>query len=272
MVPNRTISIPADVAARPRGGGFTLVELLTVIAIVAILVALLMPSLDRARELTRRGICAVNLKNLGNALGSYAASNERKLPMVGAWVNNAMMMYVMYEFNSGYGDAAGFNSLGILGRDNYFSLHSDLPFCPSVQPEEWLANSHGSRNHGNCLPWNGGGSFSPQPLLPGDEAKYGWVNKRSAYLRRTLGETSRTQCKGIDLLGRQAFLADVFNSWGHVSSRHVEGICVWYGSGNTRWVPVSDETVWPDGSYASGHETMRYMWEYLDDPSQPLPN
>ncbi|MBW8038782.1 MAG: type II secretion system protein [Planctomycetes bacterium] len=55
--------------------GFTLVELLVVIAIIALLMSILMPALNRARELGRRSVCLGNLKQLALAWVMYADEN-----------------------------------------------------------------------------------------------------------------------------------------------------------------------------------------------------
>lgn len=63
-----------------RRKGFTLVELLVVIGIIALLISILLPSLNRARESARRVQCLSNLKQLSNAVLSFANENKGYLP------------------------------------------------------------------------------------------------------------------------------------------------------------------------------------------------
>jgi prepilin-type N-terminal cleavage/methylation domain-containing protein/prepilin-type processing-associated H-X9-DG protein len=60
-------------------GGFTLIELLVVIAIIAVLAAILIPVLSRAREKARQTTCLSNLKQIGMAFLQYVQDNDESL-------------------------------------------------------------------------------------------------------------------------------------------------------------------------------------------------
>jgi len=66
-------------AIRPSGRGFTLVELLVVIAIIGVLVALLLPAVQAAREAARRSQCQSNLRQLALGILNYE-STKKSLP------------------------------------------------------------------------------------------------------------------------------------------------------------------------------------------------
>ena len=68
-------------ATGPRGSqeAFTLIELLVVIAIIAVLMSILMPALNRAREQGRRAVCLSHLKTLTLGWMMYADENDDRI-------------------------------------------------------------------------------------------------------------------------------------------------------------------------------------------------
>lgn len=84
--------------------GFTLVELLVVIGVIAVLISLLLPALSRARESARSVHCRNNLKQIGLCITMYRNDNRDILPAREASWNSARWQwavsnYLRYEFD-----------------------------------------------------------------------------------------------------------------------------------------------------------------------------
>ena len=68
--------------------GFTLVELLVVVGIIAVLLALLLPAMNRAREQARGVTCASNLRQIGMGMVMYVNDNKQTFPFHADWARH----------------------------------------------------------------------------------------------------------------------------------------------------------------------------------------
>ncbi|OGV37433.1 MAG: hypothetical protein A2X48_18825 [Lentisphaerae bacterium GWF2_49_21] len=101
--------------------GFTLVEMLLVMAIISILMSMMLPALAKAREKAREAVCGNNLKQIGSASGSYSdESNGSAMPCI---------------FQVSYGSSTKYFSW-IDYLYNISSISAETARCPSMNDEE----------------------------------------------------------------------------------------------------------------------------------------
>src|SRR4051794_11113238 len=128
-----------------RSRAFTLIELLVVIAIIAVLVALLLPAVQMAREAARRSSCSNNLKQLGLAVHNYEATNQC-LPSGSLYPCPAQNAFTPQDLCWNYGASPFVSLLQFLEQGTTYNAYNVAmgvygSYPPSTTgPTTWWAN------------------------------------------------------------------------------------------------------------------------------------
>jgi prepilin-type N-terminal cleavage/methylation domain-containing protein len=128
------------------GGGFTLIELLVVIAIIAILAAMLLPALSKAKEKAKTIACLSNLKQVGLAQALYIGDNQSKFPSALNFANLAggypAFVNIAWPASVTYGGVAQMLNVGSY---SVFRCPSDKFYTNSIPPGTNDITSYRSR-------------------------------------------------------------------------------------------------------------------------------
>lgn len=250
---------------KPRKSGFTLVELLVVVAIIAVLVALLIPALANAKEDGRRTKCLANTRALALMCRVYAGEYENNTP-------------IGYDYYSGYGfslyDSSSKNiGIGIFYAINYIKNPlvyycptetsiwygyntPNNPWPPGANPGLNIASDYTCRPVVDFTTASWGGANSNRPYNPSNGTPpWDWFSRSNHYFK--LDDQSNS-------LDRCAILADDFFTTSEIQTRHGNGVNVAYMDGSANWVRLA--------AFQNNINQVPYSWAYTYDPTAPNQN
>jgi len=256
-----------------RRRAFTLIELLVVISIVALLIAMLLPALKKAKETARRAVCLSNQHQIVNALHVYAGENHDHFPPAHGGANASLMWQLQSpwaqtgntRFNF-WGGREGWTGMGLLFMTETMVDPRGL-YCPSQRYHKFTLQ----------------GGWYEKP----------WGRHCMSYLYRVYGQLgSGVTQADLDYLHNYrvsdmnepiALSADIFhpgsNSWGpypeDTSWAHLDpnSINVSFSDGHAE--QYSDNGLFAYSSiaydvYGGGDKFVNSAWKYIDGKPDDL--
>ncbi|MCH5377176.1 MAG: DUF1559 domain-containing protein [Planctomycetes bacterium] len=231
--------------------GFTLVELLVVIAIIGILVALLLPAIQSAREAARRTQCSSNLKQLGLAFHSYHDTHGQ-FPLPGMIANElGWTTSILPQIEqSAIADQMNYNrgSINDPSKFQFAAARIDTYLCPSgVDRKTAYANEDWPDGSGKLV-WTVHyyGILGPRGMNASDGRAYRCVNLTQAF---------GGECQEGILWQYASRLADI-----------TDGTANTYLLGEISWKDMPYYRAWIRGKFGDSRGTLYLLSKSLQYP------
>jgi prepilin-type N-terminal cleavage/methylation domain-containing protein len=248
--------------------GFTLVELLVVIGIIALLVSILLPALNRARESARRTKCLANLRSIGQMVHMYANASKGRIPVgySGAYNSAAASYTSNYWMLRYHSSGIRFVGLGLLypaGLITTSGAEGPMFYCPSTNDETDHSYKGGGSNpnpflddfvlggatttgcrmgysHRSSDPTrNNPGTMFPQGIMWGSASASPPAPATNSH--PVIGEGGSgaiAQQMQLSRMKTRAIVADLMASFTRVRVAHVKGINVLSADGSARYIDL----------------------------------
>ena len=233
---------------------FTLIELLVVIAVIALLMAVLLPSLRAARERAKRTVCAANLQQIGRGIMAYGTDHDR-LPVPGLLLSASHWLWFPEMHDTVYfttaPDAIGepkrrlkVHNLGYLHKTQTIES-AEVFYCPSA-PKGQRYEDDAER-----YSWSFDGSIHSSQVGGSQmiNASYSYTPQGTRREELAVGEYAYQASFKLSTLNNRAPLALDRVTYSGTSTRNVHrgsgervgGLNILYGDGSVRFRPTQED-------------------------------